>query len=106
MTLIGNTFGVDPSLNCAKPFVATGSRPSNSAYSLDGPSNFYDAGHTDFQTEARESSAPITMNDLVSAFYATKTNGNTASTFLALDQGYIAQFMLVQPYFFLVSITA
>lgn len=73
----------------------------NTALSPDGPSNFYDAVRTAIHPEARDRGAMISFNDhLVSAFYATKTNGNTASTFLSMDQGYIAQFMSGQPYFF------
>lgn len=73
----------------------------NTALSADGPSNFYDAVRTAIHPEARDRGALIAFNDhLVSAFYATKTNGNTVSTFLSLDQGYIAQFMSGQPYFY------
>ncbi|QPC68652.1 hypothetical protein HYE67_010883 [Fusarium culmorum] len=100
-TLADTVFGVDLTLNCSKPFVTTGSMRPNSALSADGPSNFYDAVRTAIHPEARDRGALIAMNDhLVSAFYATKTNGNTVSTFLAPDQGYIAQFMSGQPYFF------
>ncbi|KAL3608298.1 hypothetical protein FPOAC2_03292 [Fusarium poae] len=100
-TLADTVFGVDLTLNCSKPFVATGSMRPNSALSADGPSNFYDAVRTAIHPEARDRGALIAMNDhLVSAFYSTKTNGNTVSTFLAPDQGYIAQFMSGQPYFF------
>ncbi|EYB25734.1 hypothetical protein SNK05_003504 [Fusarium graminearum] len=100
-TLADTVFGVDLTLNCSKPFVTTGSMRPNSALSADGSSNFYDAVRTAIYPEARDRGALIAMNNhLVSAFYATKTNGNTVSTFLAPDQGYIAQFMSGQPYFF------
>ncbi|KAH6662625.1 Asparaginase/glutaminase [Plectosphaerella plurivora] len=100
-TLADTVFGVDLTLNCSKPFVATGSMRPNSALSADGPSNFYDAVRTAIHPEARDRGAMIAMNDhLVSAFYATKTNGNTVSTFQSIDQWYIAQFMSGQPYFF------
>ncbi|KAF6806734.1 L-asparaginase [Colletotrichum sojae] len=73
---------ISPGLN---PFVATGSMRPNSALSAD----------------STDRGAMIAMNDhLVSAFYATETNGNTVSTFLSPDQGYIAQLMSGQPYFF------
>ncbi|KAF6819175.1 l-asparaginase [Colletotrichum plurivorum] len=86
---------ISPGLN---PFVATGSMRPNSALSADGPSNIYDAVRTAIHPEARDRGAMIAMNDyLVSAFYATETNGNTVSTFLSPDQGYIAQFMSRQP---------
>jgi len=43
----------------------------------------------------------MSFNDhLVSTFYATKTNANSVTTFLAFDQGYIAQFLGGQPYFY------
>ncbi|RAH75037.1 asparaginase [Aspergillus aculeatinus CBS 121060] len=94
-------FGVDLTLNCSKPFVATGFMRPNSAISADGPRNFYDAVRTAIHPEARDRGALIAFNDhLVSAFYGTKTNGNTVSTFLALDQGYIGQVLAGQPYFF------
>ncbi|RFN47447.1 l-asparaginase [Fusarium flagelliforme] len=100
-TLADTVFGVDLTLNCSKPFVATGAMRPNSALSADGPSNFYDAVRTAIHPESRDRGAMIALNDhLVSAFYATKTNGNTVSTFVAPDQGYIAQFMSGQPYFF------
>ncbi|EKJ79314.1 hypothetical protein FPSE_00454 [Fusarium pseudograminearum CS3096] len=74
-TLVDTVFGVDLTLNCSKPFVATGSMRLNSALSADGPSNFYDAVRTTVHPEARDRGALIAMNDhLVSAFYATKTN--------------------------------
>ncbi|KAH7136872.1 Asparaginase/glutaminase [Dactylonectria estremocensis] len=100
-TLAETVFGVDLTLNCSKPFVATGSMRPNSALSPDGPFNFYDAVRTAIHPEARDRGAMICFNDhLVSAFYGTKTNGNTVSTFLAMDQGYIGQFLAGQPYFF------
>ncbi|RBR24783.1 uncharacterized protein FIESC28_02444 [Fusarium coffeatum] len=100
-TLADTAFGVDLTLNCSKPFVATGAMRPNSALSADGPFNFYDAVRTAIHPEARDRGAMVALNDhLVSAFYATKTNGNTVSTFVAPDKGYIAQFMSGQPYFF------
>ncbi|KAJ5877069.1 hypothetical protein N7455_000534 [Penicillium solitum] len=100
-TLAETAFGVDLTLNCSKPFVATGSMRPNSAMSPDGPRNFYDAVRTAIHPESRDRGALIAFNDhLVSAFYGTKTNGNTVSTFLATDQGYIAQVIAGQPYFF------
>ncbi|KAH8679446.1 Asparaginase/glutaminase [Ilyonectria robusta] len=100
-TLAETAFGVDLTLNCSKPFIATGSMRPNSALSGDGPLNFYDAVRTAIHPEARDRGAMIAFNDhLVSVFYGTKTNGNTATTFLAMDQGYIGQFLAGQPYFF------
>lgn len=94
-------YGVDLTLNCSKPFVATGSMRPNSALSADGPSNFYDAVRTAIHPESRDRGALIAMNDhIVSAYYATKTNGNTVSTFQSIDQDYLAQFMSGQPYYF------
>lgn len=73
----------------------------NSALSPDGPFNFYDAVRTAIHPEARDRGAMIAFNDhLVSVFYGTKTNGNTVGTFKAIEQGYIAQFIAGQPYFF------
>lgn len=73
----------------------------NSAMSPDGPRNFYDAVRAAIHPESRDRGAMIALNDhLVSAFYGTKTNGNTVTTFLATDQGYIAQVIAGQPYFF------
>ncbi|RDW84886.1 asparaginase [Coleophoma cylindrospora] len=100
-TLHETAFGVDLTLNCSKPFIATGSMRPNSALSPDGPFNFYDAVRTAIHPEARDRGAMIAFNDhLVSVFYGTKTNGNTVTTFLAMDQGYIGQFLAGQPYFF------
>lgn len=92
------TFGVNLTLNCSAPFVTTGSMRPNSA---DGPSNFYDAVRTAIHPDSRERGGMIAFNDhLVSAFYATKTNGNTVTTFLSPDQGFLAQFLSGQPYYF------
>ncbi|PVH75665.1 Asparaginase/glutaminase, partial [Cadophora sp. DSE1049] len=100
-TLHETAFGVDLTLNCSKPFVATGSMRPNSALSADGAFNFYDAVRTAIHPEARDRGAMIAFNDhLTSVFYSTKTNANTATTFLAIEQGYIAQFIAGQPYFF------
>ncbi|KFA52979.1 hypothetical protein S40293_09165 [Stachybotrys chartarum IBT 40293] len=94
-------FGVDLTLNCSKPFVTTGSMRPNSALSADGPFNFYDAVRTAIHPEARDRGGMIAFSDhLSSVFYATKTNGNTASNFQALDQGAVGQFLAGQPYFF------
>ncbi|KAK7398211.1 hypothetical protein QQX98_012414 [Neonectria punicea] len=100
-TLAETAFGVDLTLNCSKPFIATGSMRPNSALSPDGPFNFYDAVRAAIHPESRDRGAMIAFNDhLVSVFYGTKTNGNTVSTFLAMDQGYIGQFIAGQPYYF------
>ena len=43
----------------------------------------------------------IAFNEhLRTTFYGTKTNANSVTTFLALDQGYIGQFLAGQPYFY------
>ncbi|WKT42172.1 Asparaginase/glutaminase-like [Fusarium oxysporum f. sp. vasinfectum] len=106
-TLAETAFGVDLTLNCSKPFIVTGSMRPNSAMSPDGPMNFYSAVRTAIHPEGRDRGAMIAFNDhLVSVFYGTKTNGNTVSTFLATDQGYIGQFLSGQPYFFLRSVSA
>ncbi|KAK8843918.1 hypothetical protein IAR55_006710 [Kwoniella newhampshirensis] len=100
-SLAETVFGVDLTFNCSKPFIATGSMRPNSALSPDGPFNFYDAVRAAIHPESRDRGAMIAFTDhLVSAFYATKTNGNTVNTFLAIEQGYIAQFIAGQPYFF------
>ncbi|UZP35975.1 hypothetical protein NXS19_003791 [Fusarium pseudograminearum] len=101
-TLVDTVFGVDLTLNCSKPFVATGSMRLNSALSADGPSNFYDAVRTTVHPEARDRGALIAMNDhLVSAFYATKTNGNTPYFFyspsLPKARNYFNPFELISP---------
>lgn len=94
-------FGVDLTLNCSAPFVTTGSMRPNSALSADGPSNFYDAVRTAIHPDSRDRGGMIAFNDhLVSAFYATKTNGNSVTTFLSPDQGFLAQFLSGQPYYF------
>lgn len=73
----------------------------NSALSADGPFNSYGAVRTAVHPEARNRAGIIAFNDhLVSTFYATKTNANSVTTFLALDQGYIGQFLAGQPYFY------
>lgn len=73
----------------------------NSALSADGPFNFYDAVRAAVHPESRDRGGMLSFDDhLISAFYGTKTNGNTVGTFKAHDQGYIAQFLGGQPYFF------
>lgn len=43
----------------------------------------------------------IAFNDhLNSAFWATKSNANTVTTFLSPDQGFLAQFISSQPFYF------
>lgn len=83
------------------PFVVTGSMRPNSALSPDVLFKFYDAVSTAIHPEAPDRGSMIAFNDhLVSVFYETKTNENTVTTFLTMDQGYIAQFIAGQPYFF------
>jgi L-asparaginase len=73
----------------------------NSALSSDGPFNFYDAVRTAVHPDARDRGGMLAFNDhLISTFYGTKTNANSVTTFLALDQGYIGQFLAGQPYFY------
>lgn len=99
--MFSQSFGVDLTLNCSKPFISTGSMRPNSALSGDGPANFYQAVRAATLPESRDRGGMLAFDDhLISAFYGTKTNGNTVGTFKAYDQGYIAQFFAGQPYFF------
>ncbi|KAG4429696.1 hypothetical protein IFR05_014819 [Cadophora sp. M221] len=100
-TLAETAFGVDITLNCSSPFVTTGSMRPNSALSAEGPLNFYDAVRIAVHPEARDRGGMLAFNDhVVSAFYATKTNGNAVTTFVDNERGFIAQILGGQPYFY------
>ncbi|WVQ61901.1 uncharacterized protein L199_000034 [Kwoniella botswanensis] len=94
-------FGVDLTLNCSKPFVATGAMRPESYISNDGPSNFYQAVAVAADPKARDRGALVVFNDRISsAFYTIKTNGNTPDTFKALEQGNLGAMLGGQPYWF------
>ncbi|OCF54360.1 hypothetical protein L486_08274 [Kwoniella mangroviensis CBS 10435] len=97
----GAFFGVDLTLNCSKPFVATGAMRPESYISNDGPSNFYQAVAVAADPKARDRGALVVFNDRISsAFYTIKTNGNTPDTFKALEQGNLGAMLGGQPYWF------
>ncbi|KAK1922514.1 Asparaginase/glutaminase [Papiliotrema laurentii] len=94
-------FGLDLTVNCSKPIVATGAMRPQSYISHDGPSNFYQALAVAADPKARDRGALIVFNDrIVSAFYGVKTNGNTPDTFKALEQGTLGAVLGGQPYWF------
>ncbi|WVR06111.1 hypothetical protein IAU60_003141 [Kwoniella sp. DSM 27419] len=94
-------FGVDLTLNCSKPFVATGAMRPQSYIGHDGPSNFYQAVAVAADPKARDRGALVVFNDRISsAFYTIKTNGNTPDTFKALEQGNLGACLGGQPYWF------
>lgn len=94
-------FGLDLTVNCSKPIVATGAMRPESYISNDGPSNFYQAVAVAADPKARDRGALIVFNDrIVSAFYGVKTNGNTPDTFKALEQGSLGAVLGGQPYWF------
>ena len=94
-------FGVDLTLNCSKPFVATGAMRPESYISHDGPSNFYQAIAVAADPASRDRGALVVFNDRISsAFWTIKTNGNTPDTFKALEQGTLGACLGGQPYYF------
>ncbi|KAK5659854.1 hypothetical protein OQA88_13317 [Cercophora sp. LCS_1] len=100
-TLEETAFGVDVTLNCSKPFVATGAMRPDTYISPDGRSNFFQAVATAISPAARDRGALIAFNDrITSVYYATKTNANTPDTFKAIEQGNVGVFLGGQPYFY------
>ncbi|KAM7185803.1 putative L-asparaginase [Rhypophila sp. PSN 637] len=100
-TLEETAFGVDISLNCSKPFVATGAMRPDTYISPDGRSNFFQAVATAISPAARDRGGLIAFNDrIASIYYSTKTNANTPDTFKAIEQGNVGVFLGGQPYFY------
>ncbi|PKS05450.1 hypothetical protein jhhlp_008826 [Lomentospora prolificans] len=100
-TLEETAFGVDLTLNCSKPFIATGAMRPHSYMSPDGPSNFYQAVSAAASPSSRDRGGLIVFNDrITSIFYSTKTNANTPDTFKALEQGNLGAFLGGQPFYF------
>ncbi|KAM0335058.1 hypothetical protein ACHAQA_000092 [Verticillium albo-atrum] len=100
-TLEETAFGIDLTLNCSKPFVATGSMRPNSYMSPDGPSNFYQAVAAAASPSSRDRGGLIAFNDrITSIYYSTKLNGNTPDTFKSIEQGTIGAFLAGQPYYY------
>ncbi|WVQ82532.1 hypothetical protein IAT38_004661 [Cryptococcus sp. DSM 104549] len=94
-------FGVDLTLNCSKPFVATGAMRPETYISHDGPSNFYQAVAVAVDPKARDRGSLVVFNDRISsAFWTIKTNGNTVDTFKSLEQGTLGACLGGQPYWF------
>ncbi|SPO06972.1 related to ASP3-1 - L-asparaginase II [Cephalotrichum gorgonifer] len=100
-TLEETAFGVDLTLNCSKPFVATGSMRPNSYISPDGPSNFYQAVAAAASPSSRDRGGLIAFNDrITSIFYSSKTNANTPDTFKSIEQGNLGAFLAGQPFYY------
>ncbi|KAK4224040.1 putative L-asparaginase [Podospora fimiseda] len=100
-TLEETAFGVDLTLNCSKPFVATGAMRPDTYISPDGRSNFFQAVATAASPAARDRGGLIAFNDrITSIYYSTKSNANTPDTFKALEQGNVGSFLGGQPYFY------
>lgn len=93
--------GLDATVNCSKPIVATGAMRPESHVSHDGPSNLYSAITVATDPKARDRGALIAFNDrIVSAHYGVKTNGNVMDTFKAMEQGNLGAILGGQPYWF------
>ena len=100
-TVEDTIFGLDLTVNCSKPIVATGAMRPESYISKDGPSNFYQAVAVAADPRARDRGALIALNDrIVSAFYGVKTNANSVDTFRALEQGSLGAMLGGQPYWY------
>ncbi|KAK3356352.1 Asparaginase/glutaminase [Lasiosphaeria hispida] len=100
-TLEETAFGVDLTLNCSKPFVATGAMRPDTYISPDGRSNFFQAVAAAVSPAARDRGGLIAFNDrITSIYYSTKTNANTPDTFKAIEQGNVGAFLGGQPYFY------
>ncbi|PGH16392.1 hypothetical protein AJ79_01723 [Helicocarpus griseus UAMH5409] len=100
-TLEETAFGVDLTLNCSKPFVATGAMRPHSYISADGLSNFYQAVAAAASPSSRDRGGLIAFNDrITSIFYSTKLNANTPDTFKSVEQGTLGAFLAGQPYYY------
>ncbi|KAK0712178.1 Asparaginase/glutaminase [Apiosordaria backusii] len=100
-TLEETAFGVDLTLNCSKPFVATGAMRPDTYISPDGRSNFFQAIATAVSRDARDRGGLIAFNDrITSIYYSTKSNANTPDTFRSIEQGNVGAFLGGQPYFY------
>ncbi|KAH8896536.1 Asparaginase/glutaminase [Thozetella sp. PMI_491] len=100
-TLEETAFGVDITLNCSKPFIATGAMRPDTYISPDGRSNFYQAVAAAVSPASRNRGGLIVFNDrITSIYYSTKLNANTPDTFKALEQGNLGAFLGGQPYYF------
>jgi len=100
-TLEETAFGVDITVNCSKPFIATGAMRPDTYVSPDGRSNFYQAVAAAVSPESRDRGGLIVFNDrITSIFYSTKVNANTPDTFHAIEQGNLGAFLGGQPFYF------
>lgn len=91
------------------------------ALSFDGNANTYEAIALAADPESRNRGAMVAFGDRIVRYYShptyklnvhvhlcsqvpgywvTKTNANTPETFMALDQGYLGQFLNMKPYFY------
>jgi L-asparaginase len=101
MTDFKQAFGVDLTLGCDKPFVATGAMRPASYISFDGLSNFLQAVSAAASPSSRGRGGLIAFNDrITSIYYSSKTNANTPDTFKAVEQGNLGTFLAGQPYYF------
>ncbi|KAH8173125.1 L-asparaginase 2-2 [Sarocladium implicatum] len=100
-TLEETAFGVDLTLQCNKPFVATGAMRPASYISFDGLSNFVQAVAAAASPSSVGRGGLIAFNDrITSIYYSSKTNANTPDTFKAVEQGNLGTFLAGQPYYF------
>ncbi len=100
-TLEETAFGVDLTLNCSKPFIATAAMRPDTYVSPDGRANFYQAVAAAVSPSSRNRGGMIALNDrLTSIYYSTKLDANTPDTFKALEQGNLGVFLAGQPYYY------
>ncbi|EPY52259.1 L-asparaginase [Schizosaccharomyces cryophilus OY26] len=92
---------LDMTVNSTKPIVVVGAMRPSTAISADGPMNLLNAVAVAASNRSIGRGTMILLNDRIgSAFYTTKTNGNTLDTFKSYEAGFLGMILDQRPHFF------
>ncbi|WBW70787.1 L-asparaginase [Schizosaccharomyces osmophilus] len=92
---------LDLTVNTTKPIVVVGSMRPSTAISADGPMNLLNAVSVAASDRSVGRGTMILLNDRIgSAFYTTKTNGNTLDTFKSYEAGFLGMIVDQRPHFY------
>ncbi|EPX71670.1 L-asparaginase [Schizosaccharomyces octosporus yFS286] len=92
---------LDLTVNTTKPIVVVGAMRPSTAISADGPMNLLNAVAVAASDRSVGRGTMILLNDRIgSAFYTTKTNGNTLDTFKSYEAGFLGMIVDQRPHFY------
>lgn len=92
---------LDLTISTAKPIVVVGAMRPSTAIGADGPMNLLNAVAVASSNQSMGRGTLVLLNDRIgSAFYTTKTNGNTLDTFKSYEAGSLGIVLNQKPFYF------